>query len=473
MRRLTLLTTILALAPAAAASAAPAPYDFNADGRQDVVAGVPQWTENGAPLSGAVIVLPGASRGVSLAERLITQATADVPGEPEGDDALGSTVASADFNGDGYADLASAAPGDKVTIVVPGSKTGLDTAAAQSVPGAGRLVAGDLNRDGYADLVQGDTTADRLDDADYGSGRLRLVFGGAQGLRPDVTRTIARPRAELADFGQHLAVADVDGDKHLDIIEAAAGSTDDLDFGGVPGHVTYTKGAPAGPTEATLVGDVLRGGPTSIAVGDVTGDKRPDLVAGLAVNAYHNEDDPIPPGAVRVYRGAASGLTAKGVTFTQATAGIPGSSEESDAFGAAVAVGRVDGDRYADIVVGASGEDKGAGRVTVVRGAAGGVARTGNVAFGQDSRGIPGGRRAGDGFGAELALLDATGDRRPELVIGAPGDRSLTVLRGGTRGLVTTGVQEITLARLGITAPVDPPAPADPFGAVLGRPASS
>ena len=69
-----------------------------------------------------------------------------------------------------------------------------------------------------------------------------------EGLRTDITRTITRPKADLAEFGQQLAIARVDGDKHLDIVEAAAGSTFDVDFAGIPGHVTVAKGGPSGPT---------------------------------------------------------------------------------------------------------------------------------------------------------------------------------------------------------------------------------
>lgn len=58
--------------------------------------------------------------------------------------------------------------------------------------------------------------------------------------------------------------------------------------------------------------------------------------------------------------------------ITQAAPGVPGTPEPGDRFGSAVAVGDMDGDGHADLVVGAAGEAigdiKGAGSVTVVFG---------------------------------------------------------------------------------------------------------
>jgi hypothetical protein len=96
-----------------------------------------------------------------------------VPGASEPGDKFGKTVASADFDRDGYADLAVGQPREAVrgfevagaVTVVYGSGRGLDTVrstgiTAPSGPGDAAyfgeaLVAGDSNADGYPDLAVG------------------------------------------------------------------------------------------------------------------------------------------------------------------------------------------------------------------------------------------------------------------------------------------------------------------------------
>ncbi|MFI6355799.1 FG-GAP repeat protein [Streptomyces sp. NPDC050743] len=78
-------------------------------------------------------------------------------------------------------------------------------------------------------------------------------------------------------------------------------------------------------------------------------------------------------GAVVVLYGARSGLsTARRATITQNTAGVPGTAEANDGFGASTATADLNRDGYADLVVSAPYEDtaagKDAGTVTVLWG---------------------------------------------------------------------------------------------------------
>src|SRR6266508_5617703 len=82
--------------------------DFNGDGFSDLAVGVPNEDLGPIADAGAVNVLFGTPSGLQASapeDQLITQALG--PGEgPEAGDRFGAGLATADFNGDGYSDLA-------------------------------------------------------------------------------------------------------------------------------------------------------------------------------------------------------------------------------------------------------------------------------------------------------------------------------------------------------------------------------
>lgn len=124
-------------------------------------------------------------------------------------------------------------------------------------------------------------------------------------------------------------------------------------------------------------------------------------------------------------------------------------------FGATMAVGNFDGDRYDDLVVGVSSEPDSAtnplpaGGVWVVPGSASGLDLARTVHVDQDTPGVPGSSDGADSFGSSLATGDLTGDGLDDLAVGAPSEDigtvsaagAVTVLKGSPSGLTTTGAR--------------------------------
>jgi hypothetical protein len=104
--------------------------DFNHDGFGDLTVGAPWEAVGSLVQAGVVSVLPGSAGGLTTTGgRLFTQ----VGGTVEAGDHFGSQLAAGDFNTDGFAELAAAAPDEGVgsapeagaVSVLPGSAAGL------------------------------------------------------------------------------------------------------------------------------------------------------------------------------------------------------------------------------------------------------------------------------------------------------------------------------------------------------------
>ncbi len=395
--------------------------------------------------------------------------------------AVGSAIAgckavASDFNGDGYADVATSEPEDPITgggvQIDYGSATGIMASkshflsqATPGVPGEtaaegvfGRtLVTGYFNDDCYADLAIGDPgdpgTGNVSED---GRGSVTVLYGSKNGLTTNnAHRFLGQATTDTSTntgFGGSLASGDFNHDGRDDL--AVGGEHNGLGAVAVLYGGAITLGAPS-----TWLS--VSGGADALAAGDFNGDGYADLAAGTVNSTVNGK---VSAGSVTVFNGSAKGITTTGSRrLTQETAGIPpGTSQAHAFFGVSLAAGDVNGDGLADLVVGISGQTLGtikfAGDIAYIPGTPNGLTGSGAMLFSQATAGVPGDPQFLDSAGDAVAVGDLNGDGYADIafsiphdeVLGDPAVGSVIVLRGTKPGPTATGAVQLSEKTAGI-----------------------
>ncbi|MDV4169267.1 hypothetical protein [Rhodovulum sp. FJ3] len=433
--------------------------DVNGDGFDDFIVGSPN-SDNGGGVAGDAYVFYGSATGANIDISTLTNAQGFRIQGDEAFDRAGYSVSSAgDVNGDGFDDLIVGAPFANGTegeaYVIYGSATGVDIDLSSLTSAQGFVFIGDRNADfaGISVSSAGDVNGDGFDDlivgaraANLGTGAAYVIFGGETGTNIDLgTLTSEQGFIIQGDEAGDRAgtsvssAGDVNGDGFDDLIIAA----DRGDDGGTDAgeaYVIYGNATGANVDLSSLTpaqGFIIQGdmagdlaGTSVSSAGDVNGDGFDDLIVG----AYVGDDGGTSAGEAYVIYGSASGSNIDLTTLTPEQGFIIQGDTFSDFAGDAVSsAGDVNGDGFDDLLIGAQGGDDGgnnAGEAYVVYGSAAGT----NVDLSTLTQ-AQGFIIQGDVANSRIAVSvssagDVNGDGFDDLIIGAPFDVDDGVVTG-------------------------------------------
>lgn len=368
--------------------------DVNGDGYADLLVGADEADPNDAENSGRTYVVFGGTREPEVSLSRIAQGVGGfvINGETAGDGSGRSVSGADDVNGDGYPDLiigsSVAEPGGasgsgRIYVVFGGvvDSPVLLANVAEGIGGfailgegfndfLGRSVSGtgDVNGDGYADLLVGASGANPNDASD--SGRSYVVFGGAS-ESPVSLASIAEGLGGFAIDGEAatdssgLSVSgagDVNGDGYADLLVGAPGAANGASFSG-KSYVVFggflespvSLASVAAGTGGFAINGESAGDVSGLSVsgaGDVNGDGYADLLVGAR--------DADPNGASRSGRSYVvfGGAVESPVSLVSIAVGEGGfvidGEVADDLSGCSVSgAGDVNGDGYADLLIGA------------------------------------------------------------------------------------------------------------------------
>jgi hypothetical protein len=520
--------------------------DFNADGFADLAVGVPFEDADGINGVGGVNIIYGSANGLSAtADLFLDEAAFGFPYATN--DHFGWALASGDFNGDTFSDLAIGMPNGDIgkildtgrVFLIDGSPSGLERSTARQLVllpsgrgGEGNageaLVWADFNADGYGDLAIGIPGAQvpwyaflHLCVTYFTrSGEVEIFYGGPDGLTATGAQRFFRRYSFVCGsnggigtgdfdlalddrFGSALAAGNFNGDTvgGRPVFDLVIGSpraeSDAGDFPDNAGDVDILPGSRDGLNGSLAqklsqstpgVGGGAEAGDEfgrALAVGDFNADLRDDLAIGVPFEDLL-DNTAADAGAVHVLFGSFAAnelVTTFDSRFISQTNLTGTGAEAGDRFGWALATGKFNNDFIADLVIGSPGEDINtivdAGIVQVLYGTLTGPSLTSTQLWQQGANGLPDAAETGDQFGYALSAWNYGRSFHSDLAIGAPFENlmsgsvdvvdagAVVVIYGSFTGLNATTINPADFWHQNVSGVEDVSQASDRFGQAL------
>ena len=386
--------------------------DINADGKDEIMVGAPSAAVNGA----VYLVSSGTEEGsLGTAAAVTITGTTSKGGFGTAVDGVG------DLDGDGYDDIVVTAYTVDEGYLFYGPLSGditadeadaffIDNTYTGAYGGYSVQAAGDVNQDGYQDLIFG---APLVSIFDQFSGAAVISYGPFEGDDVLGTSTLVG-ESYYAQVGWSVAgVGDVNGDGYEDLLAGGRYSgigTDDgmeypgsayLYYGPVPPETTLT--ASEADVQLTASTQFDLGGEIVTHAGDLNNDGYQDVLV--------SEDDQDLSGRIALFYG--SGSLGSGYSLDDSDASFSGEAAEHLAISVAQ-MGDANSDGYGDLAIGAYGASGGYGAAYLVFGPFSGAVDLSDsgLKIMSDSDGFL-------GFSVSSAG-DFDGDSLTDILVGAP-----------------------------------------------------
>ena len=337
-----------------------------------------------------------------------TRAADGVAERSETADRFGASLAAGDLDGDGYDDVVAGIPGEGLNgrddvgavVVVPGSATGpvpgragCSTRTAPTSPAATSPVTSGAQRSQSATSTVTATTM-------------------WPSVRP--ARASARPRAHGC------------GDRAVGVRRRISGARRRC--------IRARPESPGSTSPAIGGGPPSRSVTSTVTASTTWPSARRARRWAVGPPSDRSRSSPVPRAAC-VAMPQSCGI--------REPSGVPGVNEPGDGWGSSLASGDLTGDGIAELVVGAPNESigriAGVGAVTILAGSPTGLTAAGAALWHQNRPGVPGVNESGDSWGAATAVTDLDDDGVGDLVVGAPGE-SIGGRGGDRRGHGVAGL---------------------------------
>ena len=377
--------------------------DVNGDGYNDILIAAPDYNAH----TGRVYIYFGGSTISNTPNVIFTGEAVN--------NYFGLSVSSAgDVNGDGYADIIigaynNASGTGKAYIYFGG--TSMNNVAdvilagenTNNYFGGSVSQAGDVNGDGYADVIVGATGYTSF------TGRAYIYYGGTN--MNNIADVIMTGSAVNEYFGTVSNAGDVNGDGYADVIVGGQGYLNSTGRA----YVFYGGSSMNNIPDVLMTGESINNlfGLTISSAGDFNGDGFSDILIGA--QGYNNST-----GRAYLYFGGTSMDNISDLTFTGEAA--------NNSFGYSLSLaGDVNGDGYSDIIISTPSNNSNTGKAYVFNGGSNSDAFADRVITGDAASGL---------FGYAVSSAgDLNNDGYADFIISSPGNNKIYIYKNSLSGI--------------------------------------